>query len=111
MMAAGPPRADLPLPDKPPYTAFLGSLSFDVTEGDIADFFAPHKVSSCRVAAHHAILLVTLETDLATLVNFPNRRSASVSSQTERVSPVDSVTSSSRSSTVSRRPLSGVEAT
>lgn len=40
-----PPRVDVPLPDKPPYTAFLGSLSFDVTEGDIADFFSPHKVS------------------------------------------------------------------
>lgn len=41
----GPPRQDVPLPDKPPFTAFLGSLSFDVTEGDIADFFAPHNVS------------------------------------------------------------------
>ncbi|CAO1622581.1 unnamed protein product [Jaminaea pallidilutea] len=51
MMAAGPPRADLPLPDKPPYTAFLGSLSFDVTEGDIADFFAPHKTVSIRIVS------------------------------------------------------------
>lgn len=41
---AGPPRMDIPLPDKPPYTAFLGSLSFSVTEEEIADFFAPYKV-------------------------------------------------------------------
>lgn len=41
-----PPRQDVPFPDKPPYTAYLGGLSFDATEGDVADFFAPHNVSS-----------------------------------------------------------------
>ncbi|CAO1625478.1 unnamed protein product [Sympodiomycopsis kandeliae] len=47
--AAGPPRQDVPLPDKPPFTAFLGSLSFDVSEGDVADFFAPHNTVSVRI--------------------------------------------------------------
>lgn len=47
----GAPRQDVPLPDKAPFTAFLGSLSFDVTEGDIADFFAPHKAVSVRIVS------------------------------------------------------------
>jgi RNA recognition motif-containing protein len=38
------PRRDLPLPDKPPYTAFVGNLSFEVTEDEVKDFF-PGKVS------------------------------------------------------------------
>ena len=40
-----PPRVELPLPDKPPFTAFIGNLSYDVTESEIADFFAPSNVS------------------------------------------------------------------
>ncbi|CAO1634727.1 unnamed protein product [Parajaminaea phylloscopi] len=47
----GAPRMDIPLPDKPPYTAFLGSLSYDVTEDELADFFAPHKAVSVRIVA------------------------------------------------------------
>ncbi|KAG9843756.1 hypothetical protein KCU98_g7824, partial [Aureobasidium melanogenum] len=31
-------REQLPLPDKPPYTAHLGNLSFEVTEADVRDF-------------------------------------------------------------------------
>jgi hypothetical protein len=41
----GPPRQELPLPSAPPYTAFVGNLSFDVTEPEVEDFFAPSKVS------------------------------------------------------------------
>ena len=63
MMAAGggpgagfdrAPRMDIPIPDRPPYTAFVGQLSWEATEGDIADYFAPHKVRAnqrlCLVA-------------------------------------------------------------
>lgn len=43
------PRDQLPLPSKPPYTAHLGNLSFDVTQADIQDFFAACGVSNVRL--------------------------------------------------------------
>jgi translation initiation factor 4B len=43
------PREELPLPSKPPYTAHLGNLSFDATEGDIGDFFTGCEVTSVRI--------------------------------------------------------------
>ena len=39
-----PPREDVPLPTSPPYTAFIGNLSFDVTESEMAAFFGGHEV-------------------------------------------------------------------
>lgn len=42
-------REQLPLPTKPPYTAHLGNLSFDATEGDVQDFFAACQVNSVRI--------------------------------------------------------------
>lgn len=42
-------REELPLPTKPPYTAHLGNLSFDATEGDIQDFFMDCDVTSVRI--------------------------------------------------------------
>ena len=42
-------REQLPLPSKPPYTAHLGNLSFDATEGDVQDFFAACQVNSVRI--------------------------------------------------------------
>lgn len=39
-----PPREELPLPTNPPYTAFVGNLAFDLTDGDVEEFFAPNKV-------------------------------------------------------------------
>lgn len=42
-------REQLPLPKEPPYTAHLGNLSFDVTEGDVEDFFSGCEVSSVRI--------------------------------------------------------------
>ena len=42
-------REELPLPSKPPYTAHLGNLSFDATEGDINDFFADCEVTNVRI--------------------------------------------------------------
>lgn len=44
-----PAREELPLPTQPPYTAFIGNLSFDVTEEDIANFFAPDQTTSVRL--------------------------------------------------------------
>lgn len=42
-------REALPLPSKPPYTAHLGNLSFDATEGDVTDFFAGCEVTNVRI--------------------------------------------------------------
>ncbi|PSN66100.1 hypothetical protein BS50DRAFT_574560 [Corynespora cassiicola Philippines] len=42
-------REELPLPTKPPYTAHLGNLSFDATEGDVHDFFAECEVTNVRI--------------------------------------------------------------
>ncbi|KAF2190243.1 hypothetical protein K469DRAFT_699848 [Zopfia rhizophila CBS 207.26] len=42
-------REQLPLPTKPPYTAHLGNLSFDATEGDITDFFSGCQVTNVRI--------------------------------------------------------------
>lgn len=42
-------REQLPLPSKPPYTAHLGNMSFDATEGDITDFFAGCSVTHVRI--------------------------------------------------------------
>ncbi|KAA8899767.1 hypothetical protein FN846DRAFT_169112 [Sphaerosporella brunnea] len=44
-----PARAAVPIPDHPPYTAHVGNLSFDVTEGEISDFFASCEVSNVRL--------------------------------------------------------------
>jgi translation initiation factor 4B len=42
-------REQLPLPTKPPYTAHVGNLSFDATEGDINDFFSGCEVTNVRI--------------------------------------------------------------
>jgi hypothetical protein len=42
-------REELPLPNKPPYTAHLGNLSFDATEGDVNDFFSGCEVTNVRI--------------------------------------------------------------
>jgi translation initiation factor 4B len=42
-------REELPMPSKPPYTAHLGNLSFDSTEGDVQDFFASCEVTNVRI--------------------------------------------------------------
>ncbi|KAG8953118.1 hypothetical protein FRC04_003065 [Tulasnella sp. 424] len=34
-----PPREELPLPTKPPYTAFVGNLAFDILDRDVEEFF------------------------------------------------------------------------
>ncbi|KAI9001533.1 hypothetical protein BD414DRAFT_474962 [Trametes punicea] len=35
----GPPRENLPLPTEPPFTAFVGNLTFDITESELEEFF------------------------------------------------------------------------
>lgn len=40
-----PPREELPLPSAPPFTAYIGNLAFDLTEGEVSDFFLPSVVS------------------------------------------------------------------
>ena len=42
-------REQLPLPDKPPYTAHVGNLSFDVTESEITNFFEGCSVTNVRI--------------------------------------------------------------
>lgn len=42
-------REELPLPTQPPYTAHLGNMSFDATQGDVADFFQECEVASVRI--------------------------------------------------------------
>jgi len=44
-----PSRDELPMPTAPPYTAFVGNLPFDLTEGDLGDFFAPSEVKSVKI--------------------------------------------------------------
>ncbi|GAA5982990.1 hypothetical protein JCM10908_006859 [Rhodotorula pacifica] len=45
------PRAEVPIPTVPPFTAFVGNLSFETTEGDLEDFFGGLGVKSVRMAA------------------------------------------------------------
>jgi len=42
-------REELPMPDKPPYTAHLANLAFDAQQADINDFFADCEVTSVRI--------------------------------------------------------------
>ncbi len=42
-------REQLPLPSKPPYTAHLGNLAYDVTSTDIETFFSNCKVTNVRI--------------------------------------------------------------
>lgn len=48
-MAGYAVREQLPLPSKPPYTAHLGNLSFEVTDGDVQDFLSGCEVTSVRI--------------------------------------------------------------
>lgn len=51
-----PPRPDVPFPTVPPYTAFVGNLSFDTGEDEIRDMFIAENLSitSVRVVKDHA---------------------------------------------------------
>ncbi|PFH45254.1 hypothetical protein AMATHDRAFT_71907 [Amanita thiersii Skay4041] len=45
----GPPREDIPLPTRPPYTAFIGNLAFDLTEEELESFFSSFKTKSVKI--------------------------------------------------------------
>ncbi|GAA6033463.1 hypothetical protein JCM8097_001410 [Rhodosporidiobolus ruineniae] len=46
-----PPRAEVPIPTAPPYTTFVGNLSFETSEQDIASFFDGLAVKSIRLVS------------------------------------------------------------
>ncbi|BGP20686.1 hypothetical protein JCM10213_001067 [Rhodosporidiobolus nylandii] len=46
-----PQRAEVPFPTAPPYTSFVGNLSFETTEQDIAGFFDGLGVKSIRLVS------------------------------------------------------------
>lgn len=48
-MAGYAVREELPLPSKPPYTAHMGNLSFEVTDGDVQDFLSGCEVTNVRI--------------------------------------------------------------
>ena len=43
---AAPIHEDVPLPTRPPYTAFVGNLAFDLVESDLEVFFQDVKACS-----------------------------------------------------------------
>lgn len=49
-------RSDFPqtIPDKPPYTAHLGNLSYDATQETVTDFFTGCEVVSVRIVEDRA---------------------------------------------------------
>jgi translation initiation factor 4B len=51
-----PPRDDVPLPTQPPYTAFIGNLAFDLSEGELQQFFSGLKVRQ-HVSSSFAMFL------------------------------------------------------
>ncbi|KAI9678547.1 MAG: hypothetical protein M1817_005604 [Caeruleum heppii] len=42
-------REELPMPTRPPYTAHIGNLSFDVTDGEVSDYFHDCSVTNVRI--------------------------------------------------------------
>lgn len=46
---AYPPREQLPLPTEPPYTAHIGNMSFDTTEGEVSNFFQECQPTKVRI--------------------------------------------------------------
>lgn len=45
----GPVRDELPLPDVPPFTAFVGNLTFETDEEELRAFFAAQDPKSVRL--------------------------------------------------------------
>ena len=53
-----PMRAEVPIPTEPPYTAFVGNLSFETREGDLEAFFEGLGVRPGIVLSLSTVLLV-----------------------------------------------------
>jgi len=52
----GPPRerVPVPFPDQPPYTAFVGNVSFHASEDELAEFFGPDvEITAVRFTKDH----------------------------------------------------------
>lgn len=45
----GPPREELPLPTVPPFTAFVGNLTFETDEDALRSFFTDLQPTSVRL--------------------------------------------------------------
>lgn len=45
----GPPREELPIPTSPPYTAFIGNLTFETEEQELKEFFVDLDPISVRL--------------------------------------------------------------
>ena len=43
-------KDNLPVPSDPPYIAFIGNLSYHLTEEDVKDFFADFKITNVKLA-------------------------------------------------------------
>ncbi|GHJ88113.1 hypothetical protein NliqN6_4515 [Naganishia liquefaciens] len=48
-----PPREEIPIPSRPPYTAYVGNLAFDAVEEDIEVFFQGVETNSIKVIRDH----------------------------------------------------------
>ncbi|GAA5957979.1 hypothetical protein JCM3765_006221 [Sporobolomyces pararoseus] len=46
-----PQRAEVPIPTEPPFTCFVGNLTFEVIEPDLEDFFTGLSVKSVRLVS------------------------------------------------------------
>ncbi|GAA5841092.1 hypothetical protein JCM3766R1_006663 [Sporobolomyces carnicolor] len=46
-----PQRAEVPIPTEPPFTCFVGNLTFEVIEPDVEDFFTGLSVKSVRLVS------------------------------------------------------------
>ena len=58
-----PYREPTPIPDHPPFVAYVGNLSFDVTENELGEFFATGgcEVCACVCACvHGAVVMLVL---------------------------------------------------
>lgn len=66
------PSGPKTIPDRPPYTAFVGNLPFDVAERDIEEFFDPLKVGFCAFC--YVLIQISHVTTSVTSIQLANVR-------------------------------------
>ncbi|WAQ87938.1 hypothetical protein PtA15_9A62 [Puccinia triticina] len=49
-----PNRVEVPIPDKPPYNAFVGNLSWEIGTTELEEFFGPSHITSIRLITDSA---------------------------------------------------------